>query len=122
MAAQTNNTDVFFLQLPQIAPAIAEFLKTYPSTLKASITSGDVTGSYGVRMTIVIAAEVLIEQCPSCAETQFDAPTFDCRWHRFEKRWMQIADAEGSTTEKAMRNLDRVVALWMAGRETRRAA
>jgi hypothetical protein len=121
MSSTQVTADSFLSQIQAFAPSVYQLLTTYPARLKVSLASGDVMNSYGVSFTIVLTVKVLIEQCPSCAETQFDAPTFDCRWHRFQKRWMKISDAEGRTTESALKNLDRVIGLWMTGRERRAA-
>jgi hypothetical protein len=72
---------------------------------------------YGRGFTFHLKLEVLVEQCLTCFETQWSAPTFDCRWHRFEKRFMQTADAEAPTLENALRKLEAVSAM-----EQRRAA
>ncbi len=119
--SQNTTGNSFLSQVQTLAPSVYQLLTTSPSRLKASLASGDVLNTYGVSFTVVLTIKVLIEQCPSCAETQFNAPTFDCRWHRFQKRWMKIADAEGRTTENALKSLDRVVNLWLIGRERKAA-
>lgn len=64
-----------------------------------------------ISSTARITLELLIEQCLTCFETQFSQPTLDCRWHRFEKRFMQVADAEAPTLEKALRKLESAMAI-----------
>ena len=61
---------------------------------------------YGRGLTFHLKIELLIEQCLHCFETSTGEPRFDCRWHRFEQRFMQIADAEAQTLEKALAKLE----------------
>lgn len=117
MADAVNTSPDLFAQVQQIAPTVAALLATRTARLTASMTSHDVTGGYGRGFTFHLKLEVLVEQCLTCFETQWSAPTFDCRWHRFEKRFMQIADAEAPTLENALRKLEAVSAT-----ERRRAA
>lgn len=106
----TKDTDNAFLtQVEQIAPSIHQLITKKHSRLTMSVTSHDVTGGYGSGFTFHLKLEMFIEQCMHCFETATSPPSFDCRWHKFEKRYMQIADAEAPTLEKALRKLNMVI-------------
>ena len=101
----------FLGQVAELAPTISNLLNSKTGRITAAVSSHDVTGGYGRGFTFYLKLELLVEQCLTCFETQFSAPTFDCRWHRFEKRFMQIADAEAPTLEKALRKLEAALAI-----------
>lgn len=117
MTDQSNTSLDFLSQVQLLAPSIHQLITSKAARITAAITSHDVTGGYGRGFTFHLKLELLIEQCLTCFETATSAPRFDCRWHRFEKRFMQIADAEAPTLEKALRKLEVV-----SGMEERRAA
>lgn len=93
-------------QIELLAPKIHGLLNSKHARVTASVTSHDVTKGYGRGFTYNVKFEILIEQCLNCFETPYTEPSFDCRWHRFESRYMQIADAEASTLEKAIMKLE----------------
>ena len=107
MIATINNPTSFLDQVVQLAPSISALINSKHARLTAAVTSHDVTGGYGRGFTFNLKLELLIEQCLTCCETSFSQPTFDCRWHRFESRFMQIADAEAPTLERALLKLER---------------
>lgn len=106
MAIPKDKPLTFLQQVSVIAPSVHRLLQDRTARLTASISSHDVTGGYGRGFTFYLKLEILIEQCLTCCETQFSEPSLDCRWHRFEPRFMQIADAEAPTIEKALKKLD----------------
>lgn len=93
-------------QISKLAPTINQLLTGKTARITATISSHGVTGGYGRGFTFHLKFELLIEQCLNCFETQWSQPTLDCRWHRFEKRFMQIADAEASTLEAGLSKLE----------------
>ncbi len=109
MADKSNTAHSFLEQVAELAPTISNLLNSKSGRITAAVTSHDVTGGYGRGFTFHLKLELLVEQCLSCFETQFSQPTLDCRWHRFEKRFMQIADAEAPTLEKALRKLETAI-------------
>lgn len=115
--AENSNT-LFLHQVQNLAPNIFHLLNSKVARITAAIASHDVVNGYGRGFTFHLKLELLIEQCLSCCETQFSQPTFDCRWHRFEKRFMQVADAEAPTLEKALMKIEAA----MIFREERMAA
>jgi len=118
MTDATNTSPDFLAQVAELAPSIHNLITSKHARLRAAVTSHDVTLGYGRGFTFHLWLDVLVEQCLTCFETAASAPRFDCRWHRFEKRFMQIADAEAPTLEKALRKLDAASGL----EEKRRAA
>ena len=105
-------------EITKSAPSIAALLNSKTARLTASMQSHDVTGGYGRGFTFHVKLEVLVEQCLFCFETSTSKPSFDCRWHRFESRFMQIADAEAPTFENAIRKLESVTTSTRAERMT----
>lgn len=114
-----SNPDSFLEQVAKLAPTVRHLLNTKTARITAAIASHDVTGGYGRGFTFHLKLELLVEQCLACAETQWSAPTLNCRWHRFEKRFMQIADAEAPTLERALAKIEALIGF---GQELRRAA
>lgn len=106
----TPEHKTFLAQVQAIAPMIFRQLNAQTARITASVQSHDVVNGYGRGFTFHLKFEILIEQCLTCCETQFSQPSFDCRWHRFESRFMQIADAEAPTLERALRKLESVAA------------
>ena len=106
----TPENKSFLAQVQAIAPTIYRQLTAQAARITASVQSHDVVNGYGRGFTFHLKFEILIEQCLTCYETQFSQPSFDCRWHRFESRFMQTADAEAPTLETALRKLESVVA------------
>lgn len=102
---------LFGSSITAIAPGVSALLNSRHCRLTASITSHDVTKGYGRGFTFHLKLEMLIEQCLSCFETPQTQPNFDCKWHRFEMRFMQVADAEASTLEKALAKLESAMAI-----------
>lgn len=115
--AENSNTS-FLDQVQSLAPSIFHLINSKVARITAAVASHDVTGGYGRGFTFHLKLELLIEQCLNCCETQFSQPHFDCRWHRFENRFMQIADAEAPTLEKALAKIEAA----MRFREERMAA
>jgi len=108
--SDASNTSLDFLaQVRLLAPTIHNLLTSKSARITAAVTTHDVTGGYGRGFTFHLKLELLIEQCLTCFETQFSKPTFDCRWHRFEKRFMQIADAEAPALDKALVKLESAI-------------
>jgi len=93
-------------QVALLAPGVAALLDSRHCRLTASVTSHDVTGGYGRGFTFHLKLEMLLEQCLSCFETPQTQPNFDCKWHCFERRFMQVADSEASTLEAALGKLE----------------
>lgn len=119
MAENSITQHSFLEQVASLAPTIHYLLNTKTARITAAVASHDVTGGYGRGFTFHLKLELLVEQCLMCFETQWSAPSFDCRWHRLEKRFMQIADAEAVTLEKALAKIEAAISF---GRELRRAA
>ena len=109
----TPESNSFLEQVQELAPAISDLLNTKHARITAAVTSHDVTGGYGRGFTFHLKLELLIQQCRSCGETQFSAPRFDCPWHtrNMEARFMQIADAEAPTLEKALVKIEAAMAI-----------
>lgn len=97
----------FLEQVAELAPVISSLINSKHARLTAAVTSHDVVNGYGRGFTFNLKLELLLEQCLTCGETQFSQPSFDCRWHRFESRFMQVADAEAPTLERALLKLER---------------
>jgi hypothetical protein len=106
-----ESSSLFLSQVSEFAPGVSALLASKHCRLTASIASHDVTNGYGKGFTFYLKLELLLEQCRGCFETPLTAPVFDCRWHRFETRFMQIADAEASTLEKALAKLESAMAI-----------
>jgi hypothetical protein len=118
MAAAQYRPEIFFVQLSDVAPAIATLLKTYTSRIRAHVSTGDVVNTYGISIVFQVFIEVLTDRCKGCGETQFSAPNFgDCRNHRFTKEWQEIASGEAKEgTEAALSRADKRVAEWLRQR------
>lgn len=99
-------------QIQTIAPTVFDLLNRSVARVTSAITSGDVVNGYGKRFLYYLKLEILLKQCRNCGETQFSRPRFDCKWHNLaDHRFMQIADAEGSTLEKALQKLEAAIAI-----------
>lgn len=117
--AKSNLTTL--AQISIIAPNLAELLRSRASRLKATVTSGDAINGYGFTLVMVLRVEVLTDRCQHCGETQFSAPVFDCRQHRFIREWQQIADTAAPSLADALIVLDEKIEQWTE-RIERRAA
>ena len=112
-----SNREVLFVQLSDAAPAISKLLKTYPSRIRAHITTGDALNTYGVSIIFQIFVEVLMDHCKNCGETQFTAPNDDCRYHKFNKEWREVASGESKDgTEAALKRADKRANEWLKRR------
>lgn len=118
MIATQSKPDSFLDQVAQLAPNISGLIQSKHARITAAVTSHDVVNGYGRGFTFNLKLELLVQQCLNCCETAFSQPTFDCRWHRYESRFMQVADAEAPTLEKALRKLEAAMFI----REERMAA
>jgi hypothetical protein len=117
-AVAESTRTLFFAQLSDVAPAISKLLRTYPSRLRANVTTGDVINTYGISMVFQVFVDVWTARCVGCGETQFTPPNFgDCPNHRFAKEWREIASGEGREgTEAALKQADLRVATWLEDR------
>jgi hypothetical protein len=114
IAMSESSRELFFLQLFDVAPAINQLFKTYPSRIRAHVSTGDAINTYGVSIVFQVFIDVLMDRCKSCGETQFSAPNFDyCRGHRFKTEWQEIASGEGVGTQEALNRADKHVAEWL---------
>jgi len=112
MPTDSLSHDLFLRQIQQVAPTVFNLLNSQVARITPAITSGDVVNGYGKRFVYHLKLEVLIKQCRNCGETQFSAPRFDCKFHnRADSRFMQIADAEAPTLEKALAKLEAALAI-----------
>lgn len=113
-----SSRELFFTQLSDIAPAISRLLKTYPSRIRAHVSTGDVINTYGISIIFQVFIEVLTDRCKGCGETQFSPPNCgDCPNHRFVKEWREIASGETPTgTQEALRRADKLTAEWLRNR------
>lgn len=113
-----SSRELFFLQLFDVAPAINQLLKTYPSRIRAHVSTGDAIDTYGVSIIFQVFVEVLMGRCDRCGETQFTPPNDpDCRWHKFKTEWREIASGEGAGTQEALNRADKRVAEWLERRK-----
>jgi hypothetical protein len=101
----TQNGDLFD-QIKVLAPTVHALVNSRQARITAAVTSHDVVNGYGRGFTFHLKIEILIEQCVTCSETQYTKPQFDCPSHRFERRFMQIADSEAPTLERAWVKLE----------------
>lgn len=108
---ESNHTTIM-AQLASTAPNIHELLRTRPARIRASVASGDVVNGYGFSLSMTLTVEVLTEKCDHCGETQFTAPVFDCRRHRFTRDWQHIADTSAPSLVEALTALDAAVYAW----------
>jgi hypothetical protein len=120
MAKKSNTPSPLIQQVSRFAPTVSELIHSKHARLTSAITSHDVVNGYGFAFTFHLRLELFIEQCNQCGETQFSAPILDCDGHKMERRYMQIADAEGSSLEKALVKLE--AALDMGNRQRERRA
>lgn len=98
----------FLEQVAELAPVISSLINSKHARLTAAVTSHDVVNGYGRGFTFNLKLELLVEQCLTCGETPYSNAVIDCHWHsKFEKRFMQIADAEAPTLEMALLKLER---------------
>lgn len=99
-------------QIQETAPTVFDLLNRSVARITSAITSSDVTGGYGKRFLYYLKLEILLKQCRHCGETQFSRPRFDCRFHnQADARFMQIANAEGSTLEGALQKLEAAMSI-----------
>lgn len=117
MTGQNTNPSLFFVQLADVAPAISNLLKTYTARLRASVTSHDVEGGYGFAITYHVFAEIFIRKCKNCGEHEYSRPHFDCKGHRYESAWIEIASDEGKDIVEALRFANTRVAAWLMKRK-----
>lgn len=103
---KTNPDSSLLTQVQRLAPSIHNLITTRPARITAAMTTHDVTGGYGRGITFYLKLEVLLEQCAHCGETPISDAVLECPRHRIERRFMQIADTEGPTIEKALRKLE----------------
>jgi hypothetical protein len=112
-----SSRELFFTQLSDVAPAVSKLLKTYPSRIRANVTTGDAINTYGVSIVFQVFVEVLMDRCKNCGETQFTAPVDDCRYHRFRKEWREVASGEAEDgTQGALIRADKHAASWLGKR------
>jgi hypothetical protein len=112
-----SSRELFFTQLSDVAPAISKCLKTYPSRIRAHVSTGDVINTYGVSIIYQVFIDVLTDRCKGCGETQFTPPNFgDCPNHRFITEWREVASGEGEGTEAAIILADGHVEGWLKKR------
>lgn len=113
-----SSRELFFTQLSDVAPAISKLLKTYPSRIRANVTTGDALNTYGVSIVFQIFVDVLMGRCKNCGETQFTPPNDpDCRWHKFKTEWREVASGEANEgTEEALKRADRSASKWLEKR------
>ncbi len=115
-----SSRNFLFLQLSDLAPAISKLLKTYPSRLRAHVSTGDVINTYGISIVYQVFVDVLTDRCKGCGETQFTAPNFgDCPNHRFATDWAEVASGEGEGTEAALERADVRATEWLEKRGVR---
>ena len=113
-----SNREVLFVQLSDAAPAINKLLKTYPSRIRAHITTGDAINTYGDSIIFQIFVEVLMDRCKNCGETQFTAPNDHCRYHKFNKEWREVASGESKDgTQAALKRADKRATEWLKLRQ-----
>lgn len=117
---EQNHTTIM-AQLASTAPNVHELLRTRPARIRASVTSGDVINGYGFSLSMTLTVEVLTERCDNCGETQFTAPVFDCRRHRFSREWQHIADVSAPSLVEALAALNVAVYEWTQKVERRAA-
>lgn len=111
MTVLQHKPDAFLQQVADFAPTIYHFLSTRAGRITTALSSHDVTGGYGHGFTFCLKFEVLIRQCRHCGTMPATSFTSRCLRHSFQARFMQIADAEGQTFEKALRHLEALVSL-----------
>lgn len=112
-----SSRDLFFLQLSDIAPAVSKLLKTYPSRIRAHVSTGDAVNTYGFSVVFQVFIDVSMQRCKGCGETQFSPPNCgDCRNHRFAQEWQEIASGEAESTQEALLRADGHVAEWLMAR------
>ena len=116
MATSNPSHTVIFKQLAEVAPSVGIFLETYSARLHADIVSGDALNGYGHSVTIKVAAQVLLERCKLCGETQFTAPVLNCSGHRVEVIYHTLAEAQASSFESATTKLEPQIAAWLKER------
>jgi hypothetical protein len=114
IAMSESSRELFFLQLFDVAPAINQLFKTYPSRIRAHVTTGDAVNGYGVSIVFQVFIEVLMGRCDRCGETQFTPPNDpNCRWHKFKTEWREIASGEGPGTQEALNRANNRVTEWL---------
>jgi hypothetical protein len=116
-AVAKNSRELFFTQLSDISPAVSKILKTYPSRIRAHVTTGDAINTYGISIVFQVFVEVLMDRCKNCGETQFTAPNDACRYHKFIKEWREVASGEAKEgTERALMRADNRATEWLKKR------
>lgn len=111
MADNKTTESALILQVANLAPTINNLLNSRTARLRASLTSHDVTSGYGHGFTVHLFLDLMIEQCRTCGETPWSAPVLECKYHRFDREFMQIADTEAPTLERALVKLDKLAEL-----------
>lgn len=108
-AIKTNHEFSFIGQVQQLAPSIYSLITTKSARVTSAMTTHDVVGGYGRSITFYLKLEILLEQCIYCGETPTSSPVLECGRHRMERRFMQVADTEAPTLEKALRKLEAAI-------------
>ena len=116
MDTSRPNCSLVFTQLSSIAPSVSKLLQTYTAKLHADIISGDALNTYGNSISLKVSAQVLLERCKLCGETQFTAPVSSCTGHRVENVWFVLAEAEAGDFDRALIKLEPQVAAWLQER------
>jgi hypothetical protein len=113
MATSNPSQTVIFRQLSDVAPSLSILLQSYPAKLHFDVISGDALNGYGHSVGFVALAQVQLERCKLCGETQFTAPVFNCRGHRVEQVWFTLADSQGFDLENALEKLEPQIDAWL---------
>lgn len=111
MTVLHHKPDAFLQQVADFAPTIYHFLNIRAGRITTALASHDVVNGYGSGFTFCLKFEVLIRQCRHCGTTPAASLTSRCLGHRFQARFMQIADAQAQSFEKALRHLEALVSL-----------
>lgn len=112
-----SSRELFFTQLSDVAPAIKQLLKTYPSRIRTQASTGDAINTYGVSMIFQVFIDVLMDRCGTCGETQFTPANGRCRYHRPRKEWREIGSGESEDgTQEALRRANNRVTDWLKKR------
>lgn len=106
MAEKSITQFSFLEQVAALAPTVFNLINSKHARITAAVTSHDAVNGYGRGFTFYLKLELYLEQCQLCGETQFSRPVLECYGHRVERRYMQIADAEGRTLERALVKLE----------------
>lgn len=109
MTRKANTSLDFLAQVQQLAPSVHSLITSQSARITSAMTTHDAVNGYGHGFTFHLKLEVFLEQCVNCGETPASRPVLECLRHRMERRYMQIADAEAPTLEKALRKLNSVI-------------